>query len=255
MKKFGLITGVFLIILMISNCTSTNPNEPIPVSKVDIRVDGKIDDWDAVKPHILDSKEDLWIGEGLPEGKWEGKQDLSAAWRIAWNDQKLYFLFEVTDDTLSDFDKEYTWLNDCLEIHLDPENKEGERIPGIETEDPVEARVGKKSFGYEMHFLPTQSPKVYLDDTRSVFYTDSTQNEYFEKSWKGKAVTKYTKDGYLMEMGFDIPGVELTSGKIIGLDIGLCDDDGQGRSVLMVWSRFKGSFWLTMDNFKKMQLQ
>ena len=138
---------------------------------------------------------------------------------------------------------------------MDPENREGGRIEGIDEKDPVDARVGKTSYGYEMHFLPSQPPKVYLDDTRGVFYTDSTQNNYFNRKWDGEIVTKYTDNGYILELGFDLPGSELEAGKIIGLDIGLCDDDGQGRDVLMVWSKFEGSFWITMDNFNKMKLQ
>ncbi len=256
MKNIKKLFVVFFIVLLINSCNMNRQNnEAFNIVNQEITVDGNIEDWQSVQAFVIDSKEYLWIGEGLPEGQWEGKKDLSMSWKTAWHGQKLYFLFEVTDNKVSDFDQEFTWLNDCVEIHMDPENRGDNRIEGVDEADPVEERVGKTSYGYEMHFLPSQPPKVYVDDTRGVFYTDSTQNAYFENSWDGEVVTRYTEGGYIMEIGFDLPGSELEENKVIGLDIGLCDDDGQGRDVLMVWSKFEGPFWITMDNFNKMRLQ
>jgi hypothetical protein len=256
MKSIGILFIVSFVVLLINSCTlNRQKSEPFTIVNHEIIVDGNTEDWRSVQTFIMDSKDYLWIGEGLPEGEWKGKADLSISWKTAWNGQKLYFLFEVKDDTLSDFDQGFTWLNDCVEIHMDPENRGGNRIEGVDEEDPVEARVGKTSYGYEMHFLPSQPPKVYVDDTHGVFFTDSIQNAYFVNSWDGEVVTKYIEDGYIMEIGFDFPGSKLEEGKLIGLDVGLCDDDGQGRKALMVWSKFKGPFWITMDNFRKGRLQ
>ena len=255
MIQYAIRISVLLSLLVFCTCGSDQQKEALHIPHLNITVDGNTGDWNSAPLFQMDSKDHLWIGEGLPEGRWTGKKDLSVSVRIAWSGQKLYFLFEVTDDTLSRFDREFTWENDCIEIHLDPENREGERIRGITEGDPLEARIGRENYGYEMHFLPAQPPKVFVDDTRGVFYTDSTQNRYFQRAWNGEVSARDTEDGYLVEIGFDPPGSDLSRDKIIGMDIGICDDDGMGRKSLMVWSRFNGPFWITMDHFKKLRLQ
>ncbi len=224
-------------------------------SSQSIKVDGKIDDWEDVPSIFIQDKDQLWTDSLLKASNWTGKKDLSCSWKVAWHDQKLFFLFQVTDDVISDFNQEFTWMNDCIELHVDPENLEGGRIEGIDETDPLEERLGKKSYGYEMHFLPDQPPAVYVDDTKNVFYTDSIQNKDFEDTWDGEAITQYMEDGYVMEIGFLLPTTRLESGKVIGLDVVLCDDDGDSRETLMIWSGFQGPFWIIMDHFNKIVLE
>ncbi|MBE0653729.1 MAG: hypothetical protein IH594_08020 [Bacteroidales bacterium] len=257
MKNIKAIPFILIQVVIFNYCSSGHkPDAKIKeVENHKIMVDGNTADWESIQPFVLESEDYLWIGEGLPEGRWKGRQDLSLSWKIAWHEQKIYFLFEVTDDILSNFDQEFTWMNDCIEIHLDPENLGGNRIPGISEEDPLELRLGKESYGYEMHILPMQLPRMYLDDTYQIFYKDSAQNEIFFHQWDGEIRTKYKDDGYVVEVGFNFPAADGGEGKIFGLDIALCDDDGKGREKLMLWSTYKGAFWITMDDFIKMRLQ
>lgn len=221
----------------------------------EIIVDGEISDWKDIPAVKVNKKDHLWYGEGLLEGAWKGQDDLSYSWKKAWKNGKLYFLFEVKDDTISNFDQEFAWLNDCIEIYLDPENFGGERISGIGSEETLEDRIGKEMRGFEMQFLPSNPPKVFVDDSKGVYFTEEDQNTIFEKDWNGEVVSRKTEDGYLMEIAFTIPGVEIKSGQEMGMEIGICDDDGQGRKSLMLWSGYKGEFWLTMDNFMKISFE
>jgi hypothetical protein len=225
------------------------------IQKHEIKVDGEVSDWEAIPAVTVARQEQLWLGEGLPEGQWKGPEDLSFSWKSTWNDGKLYFLFEVKDDTLSNFDQEYAWLNDCIEIYVDPGRKGGSRIEGIGPENTLEDRTGRKMRGYEMQFLPSNPPKVYADDSKGVYFTDAEQNDLFNQQWNGEVARKKTNEGYLMEIGFVVPDTDLQSGEELGLDVAVCDDDGDGRKSLLLWSGYKGEFWLTMDNFKGITLE
>lgn len=239
------------------SCTSENDDQPADyeIMNQEITVDGNIADWQSIDSVFVQGEDHLWIDEGLTEGEWQGEQDLSFSWKAAHHYGKLFFLFRVQDDTLSDFDQQYAWLNDCIEIHLDHQNLEGERIIGIDSTNTLKDRFGKRLRGHEMQFLPSNPPKAFLDDTKNIYYTDSAQTELLKKEWHGDIAAKKTSDGYLLELGFTIPNFYVRPGQTMGLDIAICDDDGRGRKSLMVWSGYQGPFWLTMDNFKKVILK
>jgi hypothetical protein len=220
-----------------------------------ITVDGNTSDWQSIDSVSVNGKNHLWIGKGLPKGAWQGPQDLSFSFKIAHYNGKLFFLFEVRDDTLSDFSQKYSWLNDCLELDLDHQNIGGKRIMGIGLDNSYEDRIGKRLRGHEMHFLPSQPPKVYFDDTKNVYYTDSVQTKSFKKKWHGSIAARRTQHGYLIEVGFAIPNFYFHAGQIMGLDIAVGDDDGEGRKSLMHWSTYQGPFWLTMDHYKNVILK
>ncbi len=46
--------------------------------------------------------------------KWRGNEDLSYRWRAAWSGDKLYFLFEVTDDRVIPAGQTSSYLCDCI---------------------------------------------------------------------------------------------------------------------------------------------
>lgn len=253
----------FLSIILLScglllSCLSgkeKQQNNILVISRSNILVDGDISDWASLPEITVNNKEHLWFGEDLPEGQWDGSYDLSYSWKVAWNNGKLFFLFEVIDDSLSGFDQEFAWMNDCIEIYIDPNKQGGSRISGIGPANTLENRIGKKMRGYEMQFLPSCPPKVFVDDSKGIYYTIADQTIDYKMQWDGEVFSKKTCNGYLMEIGFTVPGEQFSSGYELGLDIAVCDDDGMGRKNLLKWSGFKGSFWLTMDDFHKMVLE
>jgi hypothetical protein len=57
-----------------------------------------------------------------------------------------------------------------------------------------------------------------------------------------------------MEIGFSIPGVKLRPGTVLGLETDVCDDDGEGRESLQIWTGRQVDFWITMDHYGKLRL-
>ena len=43
----------------------------------------------------------------------------------------------------------------------------------------------------------------------------------------------------------------ISTGVIVGMDVDVRDDDGEGRKSLMIWSGVNNEFWLTMDKYPK----
>jgi len=225
------------------------------VKKQKITVDGNTGDWANIEAVKISDSNNLWIGDGVPKGNWKGSQDLSFSWKIAHNDGKLFFLIEVKDDSLSGFNQEFAWLNDCVEIHLDHQHLKGNRIEGINSKSSLKDRFGKRLYGHEMQFLPSIAPKVFFDDSKQIYYTNAPQTDAFEKDWHGEVVTKRVVGGYVMEIGFALPNFYAASSQKMGVEIAVCDDDGKGRKTLMTSSGFQGEFWLTMDNFIQLDLE
>jgi len=219
-----------------------------------ITVDGDPADWTGVKENRVQGFDHLWFGQGMTPEKWHGNEELSFSWRSAWFGNRLYFLVEVSDNRLSSCVQEYSWLNDCVEIHLDYLNRGDPRVEGVDVNTPVERRLGKKLRGCETHFLFCSPPRVYLNDVAWVYRLENDQNAAFARDWKGQVQMGWTSTGYLMEIGLSIPGMTLRPGTVMGIDVAVGDDDGQGRKSLMLWTGSKGDFWITMDNFGKMKL-
>jgi len=234
-----------------AGCASTNRIEPAPaydIAKHPITVDADIADWEGVAVNRVEGREHLWYGQGMTPEKWKGNADHSFQWRAAWSGNKLCFLFEVTDDIVVDpAQQPNSFLNDCIEILLDHQNQGGPRFD--ETD-------GQKTLhGYEVHFLPSKDQLVFVNDALSPMYPmDKPQNDLFQKKWAGQTAARKTDTGYIMEIAFSIPGVELKPGMVMGMEIGIGDDDGQGRKSLQIWTGRQVDFWITMDHYNKVTL-
>ena len=237
-----------LLMFACAGCSSIKPDEPAAptndITKRAITVDADISDWQGVPAHRVEGAEHLWFGQGMTPEKWKGNADHSFQWRTAWYGNKLYFLFEVTDDIVVDpAQQPNSFLNECIEILLDPHNQGGPLW--------VENAAGEKTFnGYEMHFLPSEGQPVFIDD----YVMDKPQTERFNKTWDGETAARKTETGYIMEVAFTIPDVELKPGLVMGMEIGIGDDDGQRRKSLQTWTGKQVDFWLTMDHYNKVTL-
>ena len=219
-----------------------------------IRVDGDPADWAGIMPHVVHGRDHLWFGQGMTPDRWRDDSDLSYRWRGAWSGDRLFFLFEVTDDHVVDAGGPTSYESDCIEIYLDHANRGGRRVTVLDGRADWLARCDPRELmGYELHFLPTIPPRVYLDHTHK-YAIDRPQTERFVREWKGEVVSRRTPTGYLTEIGFSVPGVELAAGKTLGVEIGVCDDDGAGRESIMMWTGTKADFWLVMDGYGKITL-
>jgi hypothetical protein len=52
---------------------------------------------------------------------WTGNQDLSAWFKVCWDQDYLYFFVDITDDVNDSYDPSYSsdWMYDCAEVYLD----------------------------------------------------------------------------------------------------------------------------------------
>ena len=219
-----------------------------------IIVDGDASDWFGVNKIVVEGADHLWLGQDMILEKWHGNEDLSYSWRSTWFGNKLYFLFEIDDNNFQKPKQEYSWLNDCVEIQLDPRNLGGSRIEGVDKNTSLNDRFGKKQRGYELHFLPSFPPRVYLKDTVSIYYSNEPQNDMFTEKWSGEIKVRKTDFGYMMEFGFSVPDLKLKPGFIMGIETAVGDDDGDGRKSLMIWTGKQVDFWINMDNYGKVKL-
>lgn len=76
-------------------------------------IDGRLDDWDGISPILLNRKEQVTARDVQI---WSGKQDLSAAFFLAYDRKNLYFAAQVKDDK---FSQTSPWPTEKVQIALD----------------------------------------------------------------------------------------------------------------------------------------
>ena len=240
--SFRISLGFIAITMLLMSCNK-HDDVQYRIVKSEISVDAKTDDWKNIKSISVGDTSKLWVGQGMVVENWKGKEDLSFTWKSAYNNNKIYFLFDVNDDILIDpAQQPMSFLNDVIEIMLDPRNEKGDRFNIIDG--------NKKLNGYEMHFLPSSGNEVFIDDSLIPEYRmNLSQKELFVTKWKGEIASAKRDGGYILELGFEIPDLEILPGKKIGLDVDVCDDDGDGRKSLLIWSGENNEFWITMEKY------
>jgi hypothetical protein len=179
---------------------------------IDATVEGV---WNSVSAKTLD---------GSPSNS-----DLSATWKALWDDTNLYYLVEVTDDTLTN-DSDSTFSDDAVEIYLDPDNSGGGTYDGSNDYQLV--------FGYNDSSVVTGANSV--NDTTDITFA-----------------TTVTDSGWRLEA--NIPwstlGVTPSTGMVCGTDIHVIDDDsGSGRDAKISWNDPKDQAWRTPRLFGRAKL-
>ncbi len=122
-------------------------------------LDGKATEnfWNMASWHPLDQN---WLGEAYTF------QDFSGRYKLSWDEDYLYLLVEITDDTLYDARKEplkLWWDDDCLEVFLDEDNSGGLH------------QFSHNAFAYHIaldgnvvDLAPDREPRLYNDHIQSV---------------------------------------------------------------------------------------
>ena len=152
--------------------------------------------------------------------RWLGPEyspaDFPGRFKVVWAPDRLYLLVEIVDDILIDSHRDplvQYWDDDCLEIFLDEDHSGGEH------------QYNHNAFAYHMS----------LDNRAIDIGTDQRPRDYYrhaESRWRqsGNTVTwevalsVYT-DQYVDDSDSNEP-VVLTPGKILGLMVAYCDNDG-----------------------------
>jgi hypothetical protein len=163
--------------------------------------------WQASEWHDIDRR---WLG---PEYTAE---DFSGRFKVAWTEERLYILVEVVDDILFDSHRDpltQYWDDDCVEIFIDEDYSGGDH------------QYNHNAFAYHMS----------LDNRAIDIGTDEQPHDYshhVESRWR------QTEDTIVWEIAIDIytdqyidgsddnEPVALHAGKVMGLMLAYCDNDG-----------------------------
>lgn len=196
--------------------------------------------WAAAEWHEIDH---LWLGPDYTA------EDFSGRFKVAWTEKRLYILVEVIDDILFDSHRDplvQYWDDDCVEIFIDEDYSGGDH------------QFNHNAFAYHMS----------LDNQAIDMGTDERPHNYshhVESRWKQSgntvvwevAVDIYADD-YIDGSEDNVP-VSLHAGKIMGLMLAYCDNDGSELRENFVGSESvpsgpKDRGWIDAGLFGELQL-
>ena len=195
--------------------------------------------WNEATWHPIDQ---LWIGEAYTP------DDFTGRYKMAWSEDKLYILAEITDDVLKDIRPdgldEY-WDDDCLEVFIDEDHSGGNH------QYNYNAFAYHISLDYKVVDIGMDSlPHYYNDHIKSARVTKG--NTYI---WE-LAMTIYD-DTYRRDEK-NTP-VTLSAGKEIGFAIAYCDNDKNYRRENFIGSVYvpgedKNQGWIDAGIFGTVRL-
>jgi len=180
-----------------------------PMADVAPVIDGVADDpaWEKAEWREITAR---WLGPEFTPDDFQGR------YKVVWTEDRLFILGEFVDDVLIDTHRDplvQYWDDDCWEIFLDEDHSGGEH------------RFNHNAFAYHMS----------LDNRAIDLGTDEKPNDYshhVESRWRQDgnkviwevAIDVYT-DAYVDGSDDNVP-VSLGAGKVLGLMLAWCDNDG-----------------------------
>ena len=182
---------------------------PAPRAAGPMRVDGVADEagWDRATWRNIEHK---WLGPDYTPEDFEGR------FKLVWTPERLYLLVEITDDILFDSHRDplvQYWDDDCLEIFVDEDYSGGDH------------QYNHNAFAY--HFSLDNRAIDIGTDEKARDYTHHVQSRWRQEGSKiiwEVAIDVYD-DSYDDESDNNQP-VTLDAGKVLGLMVAYCDNDG-----------------------------
>ena len=172
-------------------------------------VDGVADEsvWSRAEWQELDH---LWLGPEYTADDFQGR------YKIVWNGTKIYVLAEIVDDTLIDTHRDpliQYWDDDCLEIFIDEDFSGGDH------------QFNHNAFAYHVS-LDNQTIDIGTNK-QAQFYSHHVESRWKQQGnklvWE-LAIDIYS-DAYVDGSDENTP-LTLSAGKLMGLMIAYCDNDG-----------------------------
>jgi Carbohydrate family 9 binding domain-like len=245
-----------------------------------VNIDGDLSDWLGVKGFTMADPKFFFVGQGMSSAKWKGPQDLSATFKLQWDEQYLYIAVQVTDDvviephgSLVKGNETGSWDDDSVEILLD---NDGCQMPRYYIGDPMHHEF---HFVYSAHHplvfdtfwirspgapqpmfrLPdgSEEPLAYPGE---VMQKHEVTNAFSGPPYNGAFAFKRTETGYNLEVRMSLPGAKMCSinhgGHVIGFDLAVNDNDlGYGPSKQELhWSGMNAMFWRNCQYFGRLYL-
>jgi hypothetical protein len=163
--------------------------------------------WDAARWQPIDQR---WLGPEYTKADFQGR------FKVLWTPEKIYLLAEIVDDILFDSHRNplvQYWDDDCLEIFIDEDFSGGDH------------QYNYNAFAYH----------VSLDNQAIDLGTDRLPHNFsnhIASRWKqqGNVIVwelaiDVHSDQYRDGSPADAP-VQLSAGKVMGLMVAYCDNDG-----------------------------
>lgn len=190
-----------------------------PRARARMTVDGLANEgvWQRAPWHDIPYR---WLGPEYSPADFDGR------FKVAWSTRRIYMLAEIVDDVLFDSHRdplEQYWDDDCLEIFVDEDHSGGEH------------QYNHNAFAYHLS----------LDNKAIDLGTDRKPRDYshhVESRWQqrgDKVIWEVGIDIYSDEYLDDSPDnkpVKLSTGKVMGLMVAYCDNDGSALRELFVGS-------------------
>ena len=180
-----------------------------PLASGDMRVDGVADEasWDRAEWREIRYR---WLG---PE---YSSDDFAGRFKIVWTAERLYLLVEITDDILFDSHRDpllQYWDDDCLEVFVDEDFSGGDH------------QYNHNAFAY--HFSLDNRAIDIGTDQKARDYSHHVQSRWRQQG--DKIVWEVAIDLYDDSYDDDATNNEplaLEAGKVLGLMVAWCDNDG-----------------------------
>ena len=180
-----------------------------PLARVAPVVDGSASDhaWTQAPWQAIEHR---WLGpEYTPD-------DFSGRFKVVWTPERIYLLAEIVDDILFDSHRDplvQYWDDDCLEIFLDEDYSGGEH------------QFNHNAFAYHLS-LDNQAIDIGTDQKARNY------SRHVESSWRQSGNTVVWEvaidiyDDSYVDGAADNQAIRLVAGKVLGLMVAYCDNDG-----------------------------
>lgn len=166
-------------------------------------VDGRLGDWPAGSPVLLDRNTARFIGGAVP-----ALTDLQGSVRTMWDANNLYVAAQIHDDQAF-VDSSNLWDDDSIEVALDGE-------------------------------FDHNSNSATRGDHQFTVRRDGTVQDRAAPTDLVRAAVRPLGDGYAIELAIPVSawgGTQPAAGVKMGFNLGLNDDDdGQDRDSSLIWS-------------------
>lgn len=234
-----------------------------------ITIDGDLSEWAGITGFTMAEAKFLFVGQGMSAANWRGPKDLSATFRVVWDEQYIYVAVQVVDDHVTEphgslikGNETGSWDDDGVELMLDEEGccTSGYYIGDLARHEMHFVYSAKHPFVFDNFWRPkpgAQAARFRLPDGReeqlSLAGEEMAKNDVTAVFWKapyhGAFAFKRTAVGYNLELRMALPKATMVAidqgGHPIGFDIAINDNDlGAGPLKQQLhWSGVNGMFW------------
>ena len=179
-------------------------------------VDGSLDEWRSITTTRYLSTHAFYQPEN-----WAGPEDLSAVWKLAWDDEFLYVAVETFDDVHVQTGS-LLWQGDSVDVEIDTDPESGAE-DGLVTDDDWQWILSPGDFG-------DVAPAFALLQGRAA---ESFQGDSLDAERVDVAASRKSPAGYVLEaripwgrMAVAFP----TPGTVFGFSLSASDNDTPGTA-------------------------